>query len=132
MRSEVNIVKTASNVTAKNLNIGIPHFLWLPLRLRMRTIASCGECGRLYCPVPPNRISCGLPGTVSLRLSVVLREPVDFGVNVTLIEQLEPATNVDGATGQFVVSAKSAAFVPVIFGLLMAIGVPLGLPMVIV
>ena len=63
---------------------------------------------------------------------MALRAPVAFGVKVTVIEQLAPATNVDGASGQVVVSAKSAAFAPVIFGLLMLIGVPLGLPMVIV
>ena len=67
---------------------------------------------------------------MSLRLSAALREPVAFGVNVTLIEQLAPATNVDGASGHVVVSAKSPAFAPVIFGLLTLIGVPLGLPMV--
>ena len=65
-----------------------------------------------------------------IRLSVALRAPVAFGVNVATIEQLAPGAKVDGAIGQVVVSAKSPALAPVIAGFLMLIGAPLGLPMV--
>jgi hypothetical protein len=40
---------------------------------------------RRQSPVPPSAIDCGLPGTVSFRLSVALRAPAALGVNVTLI-----------------------------------------------
>lgn len=78
-------------------------------------------------------IACGLPGTLSFRLSVALRAPVAFGSKVTLMEHPAPATNVCGESGQVVVSAKSVTSAPLIFGLpLMVIGVPLGLAMVMV
>jgi hypothetical protein len=45
-------------------------------------------------------------------VTAALRAPVAAGVNVTLIVQLVFVASVDGDSGQVVVRAKSAAFVP--------------------
>lgn len=76
--------------------------------------------------MPASAIACGLPGTLSLSVSVALRGPVAFGVKVTLMEHCVPTASVAGFKGQVVVSAKSVASAPLIFGLpLIVIGVPL-------
>src|SRR6202044_964537 len=77
-------------------------------------------------------MSCGLPGTLSATFSVACLPPVAFGVKVTMIEQLDPGPRVPGDTGHVVVCVKSLASVSLIVGFLTVIGVPLGLPMVMV
>jgi hypothetical protein len=56
---------------------------------------------------------CGLPAALSLILTLALRAPAAEGVKSTRIVQLAPAASVLEASGHVVVSAKSAAFVPV-------------------
>ena len=77
-------------------------------------------------------MDCGLPGTVSETSMVALRFPVATGVNVPVIWQVAPAASVAGETGQVLVSAKSPESAPVIVMPVMPIGVPLGLPIVMV
>ena len=91
--------------------------------------AAIPDC--IHCPIPPKPTSCGLPGTLSVILSVAVRAPVAFGVKVTTTEQLAPGASVAGDNGQVVVCAKSLASAPLIVGFLTVIGVPLGLPIVI-
>ena len=64
----------------------------------------------VYVPVPATLTFCGLAPPLSVTESVAVRFPVADGVNVTVIEQLAPAATL---VPQVLVSAKSAAFVPV-------------------
>src|SRR5580658_7934351 len=89
-----------------------------------------GQRSPLHWPLPPKLMTCGLPGTLSVILSVAFLTPVVFGAKVTTTEQLDPGTSMAGDTGQVVVSAKSPASAPLIVGFLTEIGVPLGLPIV--
>ena len=82
--------------------------------------------------MPLKLIICGLPGTLSVILSAASLAPLALGVNVTAIEQLAPGASVAGDRGQVVLSAKSRASAPLIDGFLTVIGVPLGLPTVMV
>src|ERR1035438_6836231 len=77
-------------------------------------------------------MTCGLPCTLSVTFSVACLPPVVFGVKVTMIEQLDPGPSVAGDRGHVVVCAKSPASAPLIVGFLTVIGVPLGLPTVMV
>src|ERR1019366_2503410 len=63
--------------------------------------AAIPDC--IHCPVPPKLTSCGLPGTLSVILSVALRAPVAFGVKVTTTEQFNPGASVAGDNGHVVV-----------------------------
>src|SRR3989454_1070836 len=45
-------------------------------------------------PVPASDTNCGLPGAVSVRVTVAVRAPAAVGVNVRLTRQLAPATTV--------------------------------------
>ena len=59
-------------------------------------------------PEPVKDTVCGLPGALSLTLSVPETGPPVVGVNVTEIVQLELAARVDGDNGQFDVWPKFA------------------------
>src|SRR4051794_22449648 len=64
-------------------------------------------------PVPASASWCGLPGALSVIVTLALRAPEAPGVNVTEIEQDAPAASVLGLIGQLFVWAKSLAFEPV-------------------
>jgi hypothetical protein len=64
-------------------------------------------------PVPVNATACGLPDALFVIETLAERLPAAPGVNVTEMEQLDPAAIVLGATGQVLDCPKSAAFVPV-------------------
>ena len=63
-------------------------------------------------PVPASVIVCGLPGALSLTVTLAARDPAALGVNVTEIVQLLPGARVVGASGQSLSCAKSAASAP--------------------
>src|SRR3954454_19676400 len=65
-------------------------------------------------PVPASANWCGLPGALSVIVTLAVRAPEAPGVNVTEIEQEAPAASVLGLIGQLFVCAKSLAFAPVI------------------
>ena len=64
-------------------------------------------------PAPLSGMFCGLLAALSLTLMLALRAPVALGVKVTLSVHCAPAPSVFGLIGQVLVSAKSAALVPV-------------------
>lgn len=68
-------------------------------------------------PVPVRPTDCGLPVPLSAIETAAVRVPVPLGVNVTLIVHVPPTPSVAGDSGQVVVLAKSPAFVPVMFTL---------------
>ena len=70
-------------------------------------------------PVPINETICGLPGTLSLILSVAVRVPLAPGVKVTPIVQLVFAARV--APQVLALTVKSAALLPVRVTLLIVI-----------
>lgn len=61
-------------------------------------------------PVPDKVTFCGVFAALSLTLSVALSAPTMLGVKVTLIVHFAPGARL---AGQWLVGAKSAAFVPV-------------------
>src|SRR5690348_13983101 len=64
-------------------------------------------------PTPLRAMLCGLPGALSVMLTLAVRVPLATGVKVTLRAHLAPAASVLGLIGQVVVSAKSPALMPV-------------------
>jgi len=87
----------------------VPIF-WLP---KLSEVGLSVTAGAETTPVPLRATLCGLPAALSLILTLALRTPEVDGEKVTRMVQLAPAANVLGASGQVLVSAKSAAFVPV-------------------
>jgi hypothetical protein len=83
---------------------------WLP---KLSEVGLSVTAGAETTPVPLRGTLCGLPAALSLILTLALRAPEADGEKVTPIVQLAPAASVLGDSGQVVVSAKSAAFVPV-------------------
>jgi hypothetical protein len=59
--------------------------------------------GELLVPVPVSGTVCGLPSASSVTWIDAVRLPVDVGVNVALIVQLEPAASVAGPAGHVLV-----------------------------
>jgi len=65
-------------------------------------------------PVPVKVTACGLPGALSVTVSVAFSVEANVGLNVKLIMQLPLTATELGERGQVVVTTKSLAFEPVI------------------
>src|SRR5580693_2250489 len=77
-------------------------------------------------PVPVSETFCGLPGALSVMLTLAARFPVAVGVNVTLIAHFAPTARLEVLAGQLLVSPKSPPLAPVMAMLAMVNGaVPL-------
>ena len=97
-------------VTVMACEVLVVFLVWLP---KLSEVGERLTEGAAATPVPLSEIDRGLPLPLSVTVTVAVRDPDAGGVNVTLIVQLDDPASVDGLSGQFVVCAKSEAFVPV-------------------
>ena len=89
-----------------------PRAIEILLRGDLSEVGLSVTAGAETTPVPLRETLCGLPAALSLILTLALRAPEAEGENVTRMVQLALAASELGASGQVVVSPKSAAFVP--------------------
>jgi hypothetical protein len=79
---------------------------------KARLVGLSDTAGAGCVPVPVRPRACGLSAASSVIDTLAPRLPVALGLNVTLRVQVAPAASVSGASGQSLLWAKSAAFVP--------------------
>jgi hypothetical protein len=78
------------------------------------TVANTAGIGATLAPVPASNFTCGLPGALSARLICAANNPVAFGVNVTVMVQVESGARERLLVQVVPVMANCGAFVPLI------------------